>query len=82
MTGQLLAVAATWFVQVIVEGYRCFFRKNISASEDIDNIQKVRLFRKKIVGATIKCSASLVLASIGAGIGALFHPSNGQWIGK
>ncbi|XP_074578598.1 uncharacterized protein LOC141835071 [Curcuma longa] len=79
--GQLLAVAATWFVQVVIEGYRCFFRKNISNTEDIDNIQKVRLFRKKIFGTTIKCSASLVFASIGAGIGALFHPSTGQWIG-
>ncbi|XP_042414048.1 uncharacterized protein LOC122002790 [Zingiber officinale] len=79
--GQLLAVAATWFVQVVIEGYRCFFRKNISNSEDIDNIQKVRLFRKKIFGTTIKCSASLVFASIGAGIGALVHPSTGQWIG-
>lgn len=82
MTGQLLAVAASWFIQVVIEGYRCFFRKNISNSEDIDNIQRVRLFRKKIFGTTIKCSASLVFASIGAGIGALFHPSNGQWIGK
>ncbi|KAG6491149.1 hypothetical protein ZIOFF_052481 [Zingiber officinale] len=81
LKGQLLAVAATWFVQVVIEGYRCFFRKNISNMEDIDNIQKFKLFRKKIFGTTIKCSASLVFASIGAGIGALFHPSTGQWIG-
>lgn len=31
----------------------------------------------------MRCSASLVFASVGAGIGAtLFRPSVGQWIGK
>ncbi|CAL9750936.1 uncharacterized protein LOC135634578 [Musa acuminata AAA Group] len=79
--GHLLGVAASWIVQVVIEIYRCFFRKNINGDEDISINEKIRLFRRKLYGTTVKCSASLVFASVGAGIGALFNPSTGQWIG-
>lgn len=80
--GHLLGVAASWIVQVVIEIYRCFFRKNINGDEDISINEKIRLFRRKLYGTTVKCSTSLVFASVGAGIGALFNPSTGQWIGK
>lgn len=51
-------------------------------NEDAGGAEKIRLLGRKVYGATIKCGASLVFVSIGAGIGALFHPSTGQWIGK
>lgn len=58
----------------------------VNAKEEVDEIdeaEKAMLLRRKIAGATMRCSASLVFASIGAGIGAtLFRPSTGQWIGK
>ncbi|RZR94716.1 hypothetical protein BHM03_00023476 [Ensete ventricosum] len=79
--GHILGIAASWIVQVIIEIYRCFFRKHNNDNEDININDKIRLFRRKLFGTTVKCSASLVFASIGAGIGALFHPSTGQWIG-
>ncbi|CAL9062999.1 unnamed protein product [Musa banksii] len=79
--GHMLGVAASWIVQVIIEIYRCFFRKHSNDDEDININEKIRLFRRKLFGTTVKCSASLVFASIGAGIGALLHPSTGQWVG-
>lgn len=81
--GHFLAVAASWFVQVGIEIYRFF--SSMVKSKDIDVIDeaaRVELLRKKISNATVRCGASLVFASIGAGIGAtLFRPSAGQWIG-
>lgn len=51
--------------------------------DDFDREEKAKLLGKKVSCATVRCSASLVFASIGAGIGAtLFRPSIGQWIGK
>jgi hypothetical protein len=51
--------------------------------DDIDTPQKLKLLGKKVSGTTIRCGASLIFASIGAGIGAtLIRPSTGQWIGK
>lgn len=82
--GHALGVAASWLVQVGIEIYRYISAKIKSKEDDIvDETEKVILLKKKIAGATLRCSASLVFASIGAGIGAtLFRPSAGQWIGK
>lgn len=52
-------------------------------SDEVDIKVQSKLLGKKISGITIRCGASLVFASIGAGIGAtLLRPSIGQWIGK
>ena len=80
--GHLLGVAASWVVQIIIETYRCLIRKPVNVDDNADRTEKIRLVGKKVYGVTVKCGASLVFASIGAGIGALFHPSTGQWIGK
>jgi len=81
--GHLLGVAASWVVQIIVETYRCLIRKPVNVENDnADRTEKIQLLGKKVHCTTVKCGASLVFASIGAGIGALFHPSTGQWIGK
>nr|GME02774.1 Protein sym-1 like [Ipomoea batatas] len=59
-----------------------FFFLYIPLSKDDDTEEKVRLLGKKVYIATVRCGASLVFASIGAGIGASFlRPSTGQWIG-
>ncbi|XVE80524.1 hypothetical protein DITRI_Ditri14bG0146800 [Diplodiscus trichospermus] len=81
--GHLLGVAAAWLVQTGIEIYRCFSRLTNSEEGDGVNItEQAKLFGKKISGITIRCGASLVFASIGAGIGAtLVRPSIGQWIG-
>ncbi|XP_062204045.1 uncharacterized protein LOC133906228 [Phragmites australis] len=76
-----LGVAAAWVVQSIIEVYRCFIRKPSDDEESFDDMEKFRLFGRKIYGITIKSCFSLVLASIGAGIGALVHPRHGQWFG-
>lgn len=83
LRGHALGVAASWLVQVGIEIYRYISAKVKSKEDDIvDETVKVVLLRKKIAGATLRCSSSLVFASIGAGIGAtLFRPSTGQWIG-
>lgn len=58
----------------------------INSKEEVDEIdtpQKLKLLGMKVSGTTIRCGASLIFASIGAGIGAtLIRPSIGQWIGK
>lgn len=47
-----------------------------------DQAERVKTLGKKVYGVTIRCGASLVFASIGAGIGAtLFRPSSGQSVG-
>lgn len=80
-----LGVTATWIVQVGVEIYRSLsrlFGSKEDELEDVDPEKELRLLGKKVFGATLKCSSSLVFASIGAGIGAtLIRPSVGQWIG-
>ncbi|KAL6009604.1 hypothetical protein ACLOJK_000032 [Asimina triloba] len=79
--GHLLAVAASWVVQVAIELYHCFSNED-ETEEEVDKAEKVRILQRKVTGATIRCSASLFFASIGAGVGAiLFRPSTGQWIG-
>ncbi|KAJ3675557.1 hypothetical protein LUZ60_004599 [Juncus effusus] len=78
---QVLGVAASWVVQAIIDVYRSFIKKSSDEIEEIELKEKFKQFRKKMHATTIKCGASLVCASIGAGIGALIHPSTGQWIG-
>lgn len=80
--GHALSLVASWIVQVIIEFYRYCIRKPDNDGEMLNVSQKITLFRKKVYVTTIKCTSSLVFASIGAGIGALFHPSMGQWIGS
>ncbi|AQK39981.1 hypothetical protein ZEAMMB73_Zm00001d023756 [Zea mays] len=84
-----LGITAAWVVQSIIEVYRCFIRKpsedcealSSDGNEQFDDMNKFRLFGRKIYGITIKSCFSLVLASAGAGIGALVHPVHGQWLG-
>ncbi|KAJ4828678.1 hypothetical protein Tsubulata_022612 [Turnera subulata] len=84
--GHCLGVAASWIVQVGIEVYR-FCRRLLKTEEESDIVevetsQEVKLLGKKVTGVTIRCGASLVFASIGAGVGAiLIRPSTGQWIG-
>nr|KJB13864.1 hypothetical protein B456_002G098800 [Gossypium raimondii] len=82
--GHLLGVTAAWIVQTGIEIYRCFSRITNSDESDEANVTvRAKLLGKKISGITIRCGASLIFASIGAGICAtLFRPSVGQWIGK
>ncbi|KAJ6813613.1 uncharacterized protein M6B38_367725 [Iris pallida] len=79
--GHMLGVAASWIVQFLVDFYRCFIRKSPTEAEVANKRERIRLYGKKVYGTAVKCCSSLVFASIGAGIGALFHPSTGQWIG-
>ncbi|XVF33879.1 hypothetical protein REPUB_Repub18cG0009400 [Reevesia pubescens] len=81
--GHLLGVAAAWIVQTGIEIYRCFSRiTNSEESDGVNITEQAKLLGKKISGVTIRCGASLIFASIGAGIGAtLIRPSIGQWIG-
>ncbi|KAJ8774365.1 hypothetical protein K2173_011614 [Erythroxylum novogranatense] len=72
LLGHFLGVAASWIVQVGIE----------ISETTVNKSQEVGILGKKVTGVTIRCSASLVFASIGAGIGAtLIRPSTGQWIG-
>ncbi|XP_030541365.2 uncharacterized protein LOC115748863 [Rhodamnia argentea] len=81
--GQVLGTAATWLVQVGIETYRCLSRIFKSKEEDeVDPVEQVVTLGKKVYIVTMKCSASLFFASIGAGIGAaIMRPSLGQWVG-
>lgn len=82
--GHFLGVAASWLVQVGIDIYR-FISCIFNSKEEVDKIYKeeqVKLLGRKVYGVTIRCGASLVFASIGAGVGAtLIRPSAGQWIG-
>ncbi|CAL5390285.1 unnamed protein product [Camellia sinensis] len=81
--GHLLGVAASWLVQVGIDIYRFFSYMSREDDDQIDRAEQVQLLGKKVYGTTVRCGASLVFASIGAGIGAsLFRPLIGQWIGK
>ena len=52
-------------------------------AEEVEMAEQAKLLTKKVSATTVRCGASLVFASVGAGIGAtLFRPSAGQWIGK
>ncbi|OMP04249.1 hypothetical protein COLO4_09810 [Corchorus olitorius] len=81
--GHLLGVTAAWLVQSGIEIYRWFSRIiNSEESEEVDKIEQAKLLGKKISLIAIKCGASLICGSIGAGIGAtLIRPSFGQRFG-
>ncbi|KAK0599172.1 hypothetical protein LWI29_002931 [Acer saccharum] len=82
--GHILGVAASLLVQVGIEIYRFFARimKSGEESDNVDKFKQAKLLGKRVTGVTIRCGASLVFASIGAGIGAtMIRPSYGQWIG-
>jgi len=80
--GHFLGVAATWLVQVGIEIYRYFSSMIKEDRDDVDKAERVKLLTKKVSCATVRCGASLIFASIGAGLGAtFFRPSAGQWIG-
>ncbi|KAL0924907.1 hypothetical protein M5K25_005767 [Dendrobium thyrsiflorum] len=80
--GHALGVIASWIVQIIMTFYRYFIRKPDNDGENLNRAEKNRLFWREIYSSTIKFTSSLIFASIGGGIGALFHPSIGQWIGS
>ncbi|PKU84041.1 uncharacterized protein LOC110103286 [Dendrobium catenatum] len=80
--GHALGVIASWIVQIIMAFYRYFIRKPDNDGENLNRAEKNRLFWREIYSSTIKFTSSLFFASIGGGIGALFHPSIGQWIGS
>ncbi|KAK7333159.1 hypothetical protein VNO80_29923 [Phaseolus coccineus] len=78
--GYMLGVSASWIVQVGIGLFQFFKLK--SKNEKLSNDVRIRLLKQKVFLATIRCNASLIFASIGAGIGAsLIRPSVGQWVG-
>lgn len=82
--GHMLGVAASWLVQVGMDLYRFFSSifKSKNEDADVDTNEQAAVLARKIVLATIRCTSSLIFASIGAGIGAsIVRPSLGQWIG-
>ncbi|XP_061362448.1 uncharacterized protein LOC133306182 [Gastrolobium bilobum] len=80
--GHMLGVAASWIVQVGVRLVQFFTTKSKNEDDNIDKADRIRLLKQKVFIATVRCNASLIFASLGAGIGAtLFRPSVGQWIG-
>ncbi|KAE9621782.1 hypothetical protein Lalb_Chr01g0018421 [Lupinus albus] len=82
--GHMLGVAASWLVQVGIELYRFFnsIFKSTDEDDDVDKTKQVGLLGQKVFVASVRCSSSLIFASIGAGIGAtIVRPSLGQWIG-
>lgn len=81
----MLGIAASWLVQVGMDLYRFFSSifKSKNEDVDVDTNEQAAILARKIVLATIRCTSSLIFASIGAGIGAsIVRPSLGQWIGK
>ncbi|XP_039027619.1 uncharacterized protein LOC120161438 [Hibiscus syriacus] len=81
--GHLLGVVAAGLVQTGIEIYKFFARiKDSEEGDGVNTKKQAKLLGKKISGIIIRCGASLIFASIGAGIGAtLLRPSIGQWIG-
>nr|XP_016447766.1 PREDICTED: uncharacterized protein LOC107772810 [Nicotiana tabacum] len=78
--GHFLGVLASWFVQVGIDIWRFF--KSKQDDDMLEGSEKVQILGRKIYIASVRCGASLVFASIGAGIGAMmFRPTTGQWIG-
>ncbi|TKY47220.1 hypothetical protein E2542_SST29279 [Spatholobus suberectus] len=80
--GYMLGVAASWLVQVGIGLFQFFKSKSKNKNNNINKDVRSRLLRQKVFIATVRCNASLIFASTGAGIGAtLFRPSVGQWVG-
>ncbi|KAI5081062.1 hypothetical protein GOP47_0004245 [Adiantum capillus-veneris] len=87
--GQLLGIAATWLVQLLIDIYfyvRALYRRRRKTQTSVDyQVEKEELafLLRKTVGNTLKCGAALALSSVGAGIGVvLMRPSWGQRIGN
>lgn len=79
----MLGVAASWLVQVGIKLCQFFVSKFKKEDDSIERSERIRLLRQNVFLATVRCNASVIFASIGAGIGAtLFRPSTGMWIGK
>lgn len=83
--GHLLGVAASWIVQVGIDTYR-FLSSIFGSGTELDEVEpskQAKILGKKVFGTTVRCGASLVFASVGAGLGAtVLRPSLGQWIGN
>ncbi|KAH6556135.1 hypothetical protein KP509_1Z202400 [Ceratopteris richardii] len=91
--GQLLGIAATWLVNLLVDIYsylsglhRRLTKMQVGDGCDVDyEVEKEELafLLRKTVGNTLKCGAALTISSVGAGVGVLvLHPSWGQRIGS
>lgn len=79
--GHLLGVLAPLIIQVGVDIYR-FFTSILKTRNAAEKAERVGILVKKVYVASIMCGASLVFASVGAGVGAkLLGPSTGQRIG-
>ncbi|KAH9314001.1 hypothetical protein KI387_022628, partial [Taxus chinensis] len=78
--GHFLAITAAWLVQVGIESYH--FISDICKDENKRNTDdRIRMFKRRVLGTTVRCGVSLICASICAGLGAtLIRPSIGQWI--
>ncbi|KAL3622529.1 hypothetical protein CASFOL_033940 [Castilleja foliolosa] len=90
--GHFLGVLASWVVQVGIDIYRFFSSMSkpqddndafyTDADNATDRAEQAKILAKRVYGTTFRCGASIIFASIGAGIGALLiRPSTGQWIG-
>ena len=81
-----LGVLANWMVQLALDIYRSIqnsltVRTKEGRPAGMDCKELKRLARRT-AGNTLKGSASLILASFGAGLGTiLIRPSTGTWIG-
>lgn len=83
-----LGVAASWVFQVGCDICKTLLRLFWYSKEDIEEVNKTEEFQllgRKIYAVTLKCTASLIFAAIGAGVGASLtrdiRPSLGQWLG-
>ncbi|KAL5723244.1 hypothetical protein ACHQM5_006663 [Ranunculus cassubicifolius] len=78
--GHVLAAAASWLVQVGIVIYRCF--SHSPELEDQVIAARLKLLTCSVFWVTMRCSAALAFASIGAAIGStIIHPSLGAIIG-
>ncbi|KAK9673751.1 hypothetical protein RND81_12G186600 [Saponaria officinalis] len=79
-----LGVAASWIVQVGIDIYRTLYRM-FNSKEEVDDVnvrEELQFLSSKIFATSLRCTASLLFAAVGAGIGATcIRPSLGQWIG-
>lgn len=87
--GQLLGIAASWLVQLLLDIFFCIRaiyrqRRKLPAGFKGFAIEQDELafLLRKTVGNTLKCGAALALASVGGSLGAVMIGSNwGQRIG-
>ncbi|KAL7126135.1 hypothetical protein ABFS83_14G165400 [Erythranthe nasuta] len=79
--GHFLGVLVSWIVNVGVDIYE-FFTYVYKRRHRVGTAQQFRVLAKWVFGATIRCGAALVFASIGGGVGAtIVNPAAGQFIG-